>query len=310
MVVLPFFYVMGKSLLNTHFAVGGRIVINNKFAYPASVINQMVVEQVTGFSGVPSTYSFLIHNSPLAASREKLQSLRYCSQAGGHMASSLKRQLLTILPETTKLVVMYGATEASARLAYVEPAMLEKKIDSIGRAIPGVTLRVLDTNGTEVLPGSVGELVASGPNIMQGYWQDAAATQQALTTQGYHTGDLGYQDEDGYYFVVGRRDDQLKVGGHRINPQSIEDVILATNLVAEVAVVGLPDLLLGRSLAALVVPTAGVEDVVQKLMKECSAQLAQYQVPQLIVPVDTLPKNSSGKVDRKRCEEICRVRRG
>lgn len=83
MVVLPFFYVMGKSLLNTHFAVGGQVVINNKFAFPATVINQMVDEQVTGFSGVPSTYAYLLHRSPLESCRERLGSLRYCSQAGG-----------------------------------------------------------------------------------------------------------------------------------------------------------------------------------------------------------------------------------
>ena len=97
MVVLPFFYVMGKSLLNTHFAVGGRVVINNKFAYPATVLNQMVGEDITGFSGVPSTYAYLLYRSPLATYREKLSSLRYCSQAGGHMSQATKRELRRVL---------------------------------------------------------------------------------------------------------------------------------------------------------------------------------------------------------------------
>ncbi len=127
MVVQPFFYVMGKSLLNTHIAVGGRLIINNKFAYPATVINQMIEEKVTGFSGVPSTYAHLLHQSPLAASRDKLTSLRYCTQAGGHMASTNKLKLMDVLPVNTNLYVMYGATEASARLTFVEPAMLEKR---------------------------------------------------------------------------------------------------------------------------------------------------------------------------------------
>ncbi len=90
MVVLPFFYVMGQSLLNTHFAAGGTVVINNKFAYPASVIQQMVDEKVTAFSGVPSTYAYLLHRSPLRKFRSKLGSLRYCSQAGGHMSVQIK----------------------------------------------------------------------------------------------------------------------------------------------------------------------------------------------------------------------------
>ena len=122
---------------------------------------------------------------------------------------------------------MYGATEASARLAYVEPQMLKNKIESIGRAIPGVTLRVLDDKGQDLPVGEVGELVATGDNIMRGYWKNPEATAIALSEFGYHTGDLGYRDQDGYYFVVGRKDNQLKVSGHKVNAQEIEDVILA-----------------------------------------------------------------------------------
>ena len=111
MVVLPFFYVMGKSLLNTHFAVGGTIVINNKFAFPVTVVNQMIDEQVTGFSGVPSTYAHLLHRSPLAKVRDKLASLRYCSKAGGHMSRPIKKELRSVLPppyENIHYVWRYG----------------------------------------------------------------------------------------------------------------------------------------------------------------------------------------------------------
>jgi len=305
MVVLPFFYVMGKSLLNTHFAVGGRIVINNKFAYPATVIQQMIDEDVTGFSGVPSTYAYLLHKSPLVASREKLTSLRYCSQAGGHMASATKLQLMDVLPEHTKLYVMYGATEASARLAYVEPAMLNEKIDSIGQEIPGVTLKVLDQAGFELPMGEVGELVASGENIMQGYWRNPEATAEVSSQHGYHTGDLGYQDKDGCFFVVGRKDNQLKVGGHRINTQEVEDVIMATGLAVEVAVLGIPDPLLGHKLAAVIVPV-DADLKVEEVLLVCRKELPSYKVPQNISFCGSLPKSASGKVDRKQClEQYC-----
>ncbi len=303
MVVQPFFYVMGKSLLNTHIAVGGRLVINNKFAYPATVINQMIAEKVTGFSGVPSTYAHLLHQSPLSASRDKLTSLRYCSQAGGHMAGAVKRNLMEILPERTQLFVMYGATEASARLAYVEPEMLTEKIDSIGKAIPGVTLKVLDPEGRELPTGEVGELVASGANIMQGYWRDPEATAKALSRHGYHTGDLGYRDADGYFFVVGRKDNQLKVGGHRINVQEIEDVIIDSGLAVEVAVLGRPDPLLENRLIAVLVPVSGAVDA-DRVAAACSKKLAHYKVPQEVIFVKILPKSASGKVDRKKCERL------
>lgn len=303
MVVLPFFYVMGKSLLNTHIAVGGTVVINNRFAYPASILQQMIDEQVTGFSGVPSTYAHLLHRSPLRACRDRLGSLRYCSQAGGHMARHTKEELLKVLPEHTKLFVMYGATEAAARLTFVEPHRIHDKIDSIGIPIPHVTMRVLDENGRELPRGETGELVASGPNIMLGYWQDPDGTTKALSRHGYHTGDLGYQDEDGYFYVVGRIDAQLKVGGHRVNPQEIEDALISTGLIVEAAVVGLEDGLLGHRLAAIAVPVVATSTG-QEILRVCSGILPRHKLPGEIMLVKALPKNSSGKIDRKSCNDL------
>lgn len=303
MVVLPFFYVMGKSLLNTHFAVGGRVVINNRFAFAASVINQMVEEKVTGFSGVPSTYAHLLHKSPLASYRDRLGSLRYCSQAGGHMARTTKEALLEILPKQTQLFVMYGATEASARLSYVEPERLIDKIDSIGRPIPGVTMSVLGEDGAELSPGQVGEIVARGANITSGYWRDADATQAALSEHGYHTGDLGYCDQDAYLYLTGRKDHQLKVGGHRINPVEIEEALMATGLAVEVSVLGLPDPLLGNKLVAVVVAIDQTVDA-RKILSLCSKKLPKHKLPQDVLFVKSLPKSGAGKVDNKRCEEL------
>lgn len=300
MVVLPFFYVMGKSLLNTHIAVGGTLVINNKFAYPASIIQQMIDEHVTGFSGVPSTYAYLLHRSPLRAFRDKLAALRYCSQAGGHLARHTKEELLKVLPEQTKLFVMYGATEAAARLTYVEPHRLPDKIDSIGIPIPDVTMRVIDEKGLALPVGKTGELVANGPNIMLGYWRDTEATAKALSPNGYHTGDIGYQDEDGYFHVVGRKDNQLKVGGHRVNPQEVEDALISTGLVIEAAVLGLEDTLSGHRLAAIVVPI-NEETTERDILYSCSKLLPKYKLPGEIRFSKSLPKNSSGKTDQQIC---------
>lgn len=305
MVVLPFFYVMGKSLLNTHFAAGGTVVINNKFAFPASVINQMIEEQVTGFSGVPSTYAYLLHRSPLAGSRHRLVSLRYCSQAGGHMSKKLKEELCQVLPNHTKIYIMYGATEASARLTYLKPDRFQDKIDSIGKPISGVTLLILDKKGQKVPPGQTGELVAAGPNIMQGYWKDKKTTAEVLDKNGYHTGDIGYIDKDGYFFLEGRKDNLLKVGGHRINPREIEDALMETDLVIESAVFGIPDELLGHKLIAVVTPKA--EDFSSdQILNLCSQKLPRYKLPTEINLVRTLPKKTSGKIDRNKCLEFVR----
>jgi acyl-CoA synthetase (AMP-forming)/AMP-acid ligase II len=303
MVVLPLFYVMGKSLLNTHFAVGGSVVINNTFAYTGALIRQMIDEQVTGMSGVPSTYAYLLHRSPLAASQDKLVSLRYCSQAGGHMSRQIKQDLRRVLPAHTLIYIMYGATEASARLSYLDPADFDRKIDSIGKAIPGVTLRVIGENSSEMPIGKVGELTALGPNIMQGYWKDPETSARVLDHNGYHTGDLAYMDDEGYFYLVGRKDNLLKVSGHRINPQETEDVIMESGLIVEVAVLGEPDQLKGNSLVAVAVPVRDNCEATD-VLDYCAAKLPKYKVPDRITFVRTLPKKLTGKIDRAKCAEM------
>jgi long-chain acyl-CoA synthetase len=303
MVVLPFYYVMGKSLLNTHFAVRGTVVVNNKFAFPATVLNDMVFEGVTGFSGVPSTYAFLLHRSPIATYREKLTTLRYCTQAGGHMSRVIKEGLRQVLPAHTDIYIMYGTTEAAARLSYLEPGRFEDKMDSIGKAIPGVTLRVLDDKGREVQIGQIGELVAFGDNIMQGYWGNSEMTATVLDTNGYHTGDLCYQDEEGFFYLVGRKDSLLKVGGHRINILEIEDTLMGTGLLMEACVFGIPDELLGHRLVALVTPK-NENCKSEVILSLCASKLPRYEVPSKIKFVHSLPKSATGKIDSARCLEL------
>jgi long-chain acyl-CoA synthetase len=303
MVVLPFFYVMGKSLLNTHFSVGATLVINNAFLFPASVIKQMVEENVTGFSGVPSTYAFLLHRSPLAGYRDKLESLRYCSQAGGHMPRVVKEGLRKVLPPHTRIYIMYGATEAGARLSCLDPEQYADKMDSIGKAIPSVTLRVVDERANKVPVGQIGELVASGPNIMQGYWRDEEATAKVICGPWYHTGDQAYQDEEGYFYVVGRKDDLLKVGGHRINPRELEDVLAESGAFMEAVVLGLPDGLLGHKLVALAV-AKNHDPNLKEILAYCAGKLPKYKLPATVQLVRALPKNASGKIDRARCLEL------
>jgi acyl-CoA synthetase (AMP-forming)/AMP-acid ligase II len=298
MCVLPFFYVMGKSLLNTHMAVGGTVVINNQFAFPASVLKEMITEKVTGFSGVPSTFAYLLHRSPLAASRDKLSSLLYVSQAGGHMSKAIKEELSRVLPSHTEIVVMYGATEAAARLSYLEPGRFADKMESIGKAIPGVTLKVLKEDGNEAAIGEVGELVASGSNIMPGYWQKPEATDKALANGWYHTGDQAFMDDEGFFFVVGRQDDLLKVGGHRLSPVEIEDTLMESGHFVEAVVLGVPDELLGNKLTVLAVPTNNSYDE-NTVLGYCMDRLPKYKVPSEARFTKNLPKKASGKIDRK-----------
>jgi len=304
MVVLPFFYVMGKSLLNTHIAVGGTVVVNNQFAYTASVLKQMAEEKVTGFSGVPSTYAQLLFKSPLAEYRDRLPALRYCSQAGGHMARTIKLALLDVLPPHTRLVIMYGATEASARLTYLPPDFLRAKIESIGRPIPGVAMDVLSADGQVLGPDQTGELVARGENIMLGYFRDEAATRKVIDRHGYHTGDLGFRDREGFFFVTGRKDDQVKIDGHRINLQEIEDTLLESGRLIECLVFAVPDGSRDLALAGLAVPREGSPSSAELILEHCRARLPKYKVPRFLYLIDAIPKNSNGKPDRNRALQV------
>ena len=255
--VLPFHYSFGNSLLLTHFAVGGRVVIDNRFAYPSTVVDTLERSRVSGFSGVPSHYAILAEKTDFL--HRGWPYLRYLTQAGGGMTAALTQRLIDELPSHVRLFVMYGQTEASPRLSYVPPERLREKLGSIWIPIPGVTLTIRDEHGRECAPGKVGEVVAAGENLMQGYWNDPAETALVLKADGLHTGDLGRKDDDGFIFLVDRIKNMIKVGANRVSPREIEDVIAEVAGVAEVCVAGVPDELLGEAVEAFVVVAPGAD---------------------------------------------------
>jgi long-chain acyl-CoA synthetase len=290
--ILPFYYVYGKSVLNTHVAVGGSIVIENRFRYPNIALDMLEAEGCTGLSGVPSTFAILLNHSNLAS--RPLETLRYVTQAGGGMSPALIERLVT--STRARLFVMYGATEASARLCYLPPDELAEAVGSIGYPIKGVELRPLREDGTPCDVGEVGELVARGPNIMLGYWNDPEETARVLSPHGYHTGDLGRLDAKGRLWIVGRIKDMLKAGGHRISPREIEDELSAHSAVHEAAVVGVSDETLGESIKVFVVLVPGNQVDSAELGRFLAERLPSYKVPQQWAFVSELPKNESGKV--------------
>ncbi len=310
LVVLPFHYSFGNSLLLTHFQVGGRVVIDNRFAYPQKVIDTMGDEQVTGFSGVPSTYAILEAKTRFLEPgflREQVPSLRYLTQAGGAMSPALTRRLHEVLPPSVRLYVMYGQTEASARLAYVPPDRLAEKIGSIGIGIPGVSLTVCRPDGGECEVDEVGEIVAGGDNIMAGYWQDAAETALVLGDDGrgtrrLHTGDLARRDADGYIFIVDRIKNMIKAGANRVSAKEIEETIAEVTGVAEVCVIGVPDELLGEAIEAFVIARPGCALDEKTILAHCRDNLALFKVPAKVWFRDTLPRSAAGKIVKSRLQ--------
>jgi acyl-CoA synthetase (AMP-forming)/AMP-acid ligase II len=196
------------------------------------------------------------------------------------------------------VIVMYGATEASARLTWLPPQDLERKLGSIGVPIPDVELRILREDGSQAAADEVGEIVARGPSIMAGYWGDPSATADVLDQDGFHTGDLGRRDADGYFWVVGRKREMIKSGAHRISPREIEDVLLLDPLVEEAAVVGRPDEVLGEVVIAHVTARPGQRPSPEALKRLCQENLASAKVPVEFHVRESLPRNAAGKVDK------------
>lgn len=293
--VLPFFYSYGNSILHTHLAAGACIVLEKSMMYPAQVLNRIAQESVTGFSGVPSTYSILLNRVDL--SQFDLSSLRYMTQAGGPMAPADIQRLKTLLPDV-RFFVMYGQTEASARLSYLPPERLFDKLGSIGIPIPGVAIEIRDQDGNRVGPNEVGELCANGDNIMRGYWLNDELTAQVIRNDWLYTGDLAYEDEDGYLYIVGRATDMIKSGAHRISPKDIEEVALEIDGVAEAVAVGVPDQVLGQVIKLIVVRRSGIELDAKSIQRHCKMNLAAYKIPKLIEFAESIPRTSSGKVQR------------
>jgi long-chain acyl-CoA synthetase len=244
---------------------------------------------------VPSTFALLLERSAL---REMTcPDLRYVTQAGGNMPPSRIRQWLNDGPPVP-FFVMYGATEAAARLTYLEPRDLVRKLGSIGKPIPDVEIRIIDEAGSEASPGEPGELVARGANISCGYWNDPQASRERFSELGYMTGDIGYKDDEGFLFLIGRRHDMIKVGAHRIGSSEIENVLHQHPAVLEAAVVAVPHDMLGEAPLAFVSLRPGAFPGRDALLAFCRAQLAAHKIPVTVLFRDELPKTGAGKLDK------------
>jgi acyl-CoA synthetase (AMP-forming)/AMP-acid ligase II len=176
--------------------------------------------------------------------------------------------------------------------------MLEQKLGSAGIPIPNVQLEIRDVLGNRVPPGTVGEIYAYGPNIMNGYWRDPTATSEVIKGGWLRTGDIAYMDDDGYIFIQGRESDIIKSGGHRITPNDIEEAIAELAGVSEVAVIGVDDEILGQTIKAIVVPRPGAEVTAMAVKAHCFRRLPAYKIPKFIEFTDTLPRTASGKIKR------------
>ncbi len=295
LIVLPFYYCYGLSLLHTHLKVGGAIAFNNTFMFIGTVINNLKKYKCTGFSGVPSHFQILLRKSDSFKTTE-FPDLRYVTQAGGKLHSVFIEEFLESFPDK-KFWVMYGQTEATARLAYLPPEKLPEKLGSLGKAIPGVKLELLKEDGKPAAVGEIGEIVASGDNIMKAYYHDDEMTAQTIREGKLYTGDLAIQDEEGFFYITARKKEIIKVGGERVSPKEIEEVIVRFKGVIDCTIEGVEDEVLGERIRATVVFNSldDVQVLKENILAHCKKYLSPIKIPQELVFEQQVKVNEAGK---------------
>lgn len=302
---LPLSFDYGLNQVTSALHVGACAVLTN-FSLPTPLLQEIVAERITGLAGVPTMWA---HLAAVEWPAEAAQSLRYLTNSGGAFLQPTIAALRRQLPNT-QVFCMYGLTEAF-RSTYLDPAELERRPGSIGKAIPNQEILVVRPDGSRCPPGEIGELVHRGSLVALGYWNDPERTalrfrpppafvdRAPRTELAVWSGDLVKQDAAGFLYFVGRNDQLIKTSGHRVSPTEIEQVVAEVRGVAETAVIGLPDELLGqRIVIAVVAAPTDRAALVESIRKHCRQQLPAYMVPSEIHIVDAIPRNPNGKPDR------------
>lgn len=295
--VLPINYIYGLSLIISHLFAGASVVLENRFMYPKVVLDTLIEHDVSGFAGVSSHYSILLFCSDFK--KDNISRMRYLLQAGDAMHPKITMALAGSFPDTD-IYLMYGLTEASPRLSYLEPSKVRIKPTSVGRAVPGVKLKVVGRGGRECKIGEPGEVIASGKNIMLGYWNNRAETEKKIKNGWLYTGDIGFLDQEGDLSIIGRSDAMVKVGGHRVGLFEIERIVKGLSPVMDAVAVDFPDKILGNKIKLFVSPLPFRTIDSEEVMALCREKLAKYKVPSKVVVIESIPKNSSGKFDKEK----------
>jgi len=297
MLILPVSYCFGASVLHTHLYQGGAVVFDSRFMFPDKVLRAITQYGCTSFAGVPTAYQILLRRSNLRTI--PLPGLRRFLQAGGALSVACVRQIRDIVPQA-EFFVMYGQTEATARISCLPPERLADKAGSVGPPLDNLAVRIVDSDGREVAAGESGELWVAGKSISAGYLDDPEETRRKFRDGWLATGDIASQDEDGYLWITGRQGDFLKMRGIRVGFAEIEATIAAVDGVLECAAQAVPHEEAGEALALYVVPAGEAGDVAATVRSSMPTEW----ICDSITLVAELPRNAHGKLMRAQLVEL------
>lgn len=298
--VLPMVHIFGfGATLCGPLLKGATLLILPKFS-PKEVFRIASMYQATVFAGVPTMYNYLLQT----ANRQPMykgcfSEVRLCLCGGASMPFTLLEKFEEMFQVT--ITEGYGLTEA-APVSY-NSVHRPSKPGSIGKIVPHVECKIVDPTGKEVNLGEVGELMVKGPHVMKGYYKKEEETAETLKDGWFYTGDLGRMDEEGYFYIVDRKKDMMIVNGYNVYPKEIEETFYTHANVIEAAVVGIPHLETGEAIIGFVVVNH-FSIIEEELILYCQRNLAKYKVPMKIEFLDKLPKNSNGKIDKKRLRSM------
>jgi len=303
--VLPLSFGYGLYQVLTSCMFGGTVVLERSFLYPHVTLKRIAEEKATALPLVPSMAAMVLRIDNIGD--YDFGTLRYITSAGAAMPVGHLGRLRRLIPDA-QLFNMYGLTEC-VRVCYLTGEALDARPGSVGGPMPNCEVRIVNEAGEDVARGEVGELLIRGANVMQGYWDDPETSARAYESGRYpvsrwlHSGDYFRQDEEGYLYFCSRKDDMIKTRGERVSPKEVEDVVCELEDVAEAAVVGVPDDILGQAIKIFVVCRR--KELTEKdVLRHCVRHLEPLMVPKHAALLETLPKTEHGKIDRRKLRTL------
>jgi long-chain acyl-CoA synthetase len=292
--ILPMSHIVGPIVCNELAEKGYTLVIFDQIN-PITILEGIQKYHVNVFESVPIVFQLLLGVKNLAS--YDTSSVKIAAMMGTSIPLPLLRAFQAAQPHI-KVIQGYGLTETSPMITLVEPAKAEVKMGSIGRAVPGVEVKIVDETGKELGVDEPGEIITRGPHVMKGYFRRPEATAERVRGGWLYTGDVGKRSADGYYYHLGRRDDMIITGGLNVYPAEVENLIYTYSGVQETVVFAIPDAKRGQVIGAGVVPRSGATINEKELLTFLRANLANFKVPDRIVVREALPRTSSGKTIR------------
>ncbi len=292
--ILPMSHISGPIYLNEIVDKGSRMVIFDQFN-PVTLLEGIQKHRVTVFHGVPIIFQLLL-NLPNLKSYDT-STVELAGMMGTTVPLALMRGFKSAQPHV-KVIQGYGLTETSPLITLTEPHAADEKMASIGRAVPGIEVKIVGDDGREAPEGEAGEIVTRGPHVMKGYFRRVQATAERIRGGWFHTGDIGRKDADGYYYHLGRKDDMIITGGLNVYPAEVENMLAEHPAVAEAIVFPIADPKRGHVIGAAVIPRPGQKPAEKELLAFLRSNLASFKVPQKIAIRQALPRNATGKVIR------------